>query len=120
MPLSKSRRTFRKNKSSKRKGGVGKSASAKKSASARKSRKISRSAKRIPEVLSKDEIDEIVDLMSVMGPAKQKKAKELLKTLEYEEGYESCFGEKPKYLYEQATQKVQCWDKYGEGSDPIR
>ena len=112
MPLSKSRRTFRKNKSSKRKGGVKKSTT--------KSRKISRSAKRIPEVLSKDEIDEIVDLMSVMGPAKQKKAKELLKTLEYEEGYESCFGEKPKYLYEQATQKVQCWDKYGEGSDPIR
>ena len=112
MPLSKSRRTFRKNKSSKRKGGVRKSTT--------KSRKFSKSAKRIPEVLSKDEIDEIVDLMSVMGPAKQKKAKELLKTLEYEEGYESCFGEKPKYLYEQATQKVQCWDKYGEGSDPIK
>ena len=118
MPLSKSRRTFRKNKSSKCKGGVRKSTSAKKSNT--KSRKISVSAKRIPEVLSQAEIDEIVDLMSVMGPAKQKKAKELLKTLEYEEGYESCFGEKPQYLYEQATQKVQCWDKYGEGSDPIR
>jgi hypothetical protein len=112
MPISKSRRIFRKKKSFKRKGGVRKST--------KKSRKISRSAKRIPEVLSQAEIDEIVDLMSVMGPAKQKKAKELLKTLEYEEGYESCFSEHPKNLYDQATQKVQCWDKYGERSDPIK
>ena len=40
-----------------------------------------------------------------------------LKKMKYNPNYESCWDGKPgRNLYEQATEKVSCWNKYGRGN----
>lgn len=120
MPLSNKKRTFRrntktsnksaKNNKSKRVGGVKKGS--------RKNTRNPRStpAKRIAEVLSDAEIEELVDLLG--DESRKPAAREMLKQLEYEDGYVSCYETKkdtenyrknPRNLYKQGEDKLACW-----------
>lgn len=124
MPFSNKKRTFRRNKTpsnkpaknnkSKRIGGSIKRTTL--SRRNRKNKKIFGASNIIPELLSDAEIEKLVGLFD--DESKKPQARELLKKLEYEDGYVSCYEtaqdtanyrKHPRNLYKQAEDKLACW-----------
>ena len=130
MPLSNKRRSFRKNnnasknlskknnKSTRAGGSKKRTTPSKRNRQNRKNKKLSGAGTVIPELLSNDEIEELLGLLGDKEQEKKATARELLKKLEYEEGYVSCYEteqdtenyrKNPRNLYKQAEDKLACW-----------
>jgi hypothetical protein len=69
-----------------------------------------------PQLTSSD-IENILKEYNITNTSDKRMLTKKLKKMKYNPNYESCWDGKPgRNLYEQATEKVSCWNKYGRGN----